>query len=153
MPMLTPPNTYPGQPRIVTGTTPAAGTQAVLAVTAGRVWRVLSLRVSLTTSIAVATRRMHIQVIENEDLPLDVYCLATQTASLSRNYTCSAIGYSSAVSGDSENLVGLPGDLLITEGMSLTTAVSSIQGTDQVSAIQVLVEEWEIKTSSGGGAK
>lgn len=129
----------------ITVAAPAAGAEIFAQVPAGEAWRVLSFFARLTTSATVATRYADLRLLRGA-LSTDPNffrdgIVSGQAASLFWDYTW-ALGCSVVVNntGNGRSLRPFP-DLVLTQGMSISTFTLNIQAGDQWSLIQLLVEK------------
>lgn len=127
--------------RAITGTTPAAGAEITETVPTNGRWRLRSLRLSLTTSAAVATRQVAVGFQSGANLFLKIPGIAAQTASQSvvQNFFAGdpTIGFA-----QTDQYFPLPPDLVIDTGFTLITQTANLQAGDQWSPPLYEVEEW-----------
>lgn len=69
------------------GAAPAAGADFTITVPAGRVWEVVSIQASLTTSGVAGTRQVSLSLSDGQTVFLTLAAFTTQIASLTRRYT------------------------------------------------------------------
>lgn len=133
-----------GYPTLKKVTTPAAGATASLPVPGSRVFRLLSVQATLTTSAAVANRVPTLQFLDGDGGEwLRIPGQGSQAASLTDVWTwCAGVGaeYTSAAGGQ---VLPLP-DLLVPSGFSVTLNVVNIDVADQLSVVRAFVEEFPI---------
>jgi hypothetical protein len=131
----------PGVLRSFTGTNPAPGAEVSETVPTGARWIVRALRVTLVTSAAVATRRVHVIIDDGATVLLDVDAGDTQVASLTQVYHAAAWGYAPPLA-DTIAVIPLPPDVFMLAGWRIRTLTTLLQGADDYSAPQLTVEEW-----------
>lgn len=136
------PREGPGALLKVTGTAPGPGLEISQTVPTTARWRVRAVRLDLTTSATVATRRVGI-VFDDGAAAYYVYnATATQAASLDFGYNFGlALGFEQTAAQGVQVSVGLP-DLLMIGGHRIRTSTGSIQAGDSYLAPVFLVEEW-----------
>lgn len=127
--------------RSVTNVAPAAGAEWSIVLGAGARQRWRSIRFSLTTSVAVATRRVHVIVDDGANILLDLAANDTQLASLTRNYNCPWDGFQRAAQ-DSEIYIPLPPELIMVAGFRVRSSTTNLQAADAFSAQQIEQELW-----------
>ncbi len=131
-----------GYTRAVTGTNPAPGVEINEVVPTGATWRLTTVRVALTSSATVATRRPLLQLNRAGATVLSVPHPQTQLASLTRIYNW-ALGMALAVTVTTDsNITGLPIDMYLAAGDGFSTATEAIQAGDDYAAPSYSVEEY-----------
>lgn len=134
----------PGQMLIIPTSNPAAGADFLITVPAGVRWRIIGLRASLVTAVAVATREV---VLAFGQTPIVIYaaiCPATQAASLTTLYSWGA-GVTTLLTVNGQTglnaSISIPNDLWLATPMTIASSTQNIQAADQWSNINMLVEE------------
>lgn len=135
--------------KLVTVANPAAGANFSIAVPKGEQWHVVALHFKLATSAAVANRSAAIQVLGPDGAtPITEVGpgAVVQAASLTNvyNFQAGANGTGSqgnVVNATTGSVIGsLPGDLWLTGGCVLQSAVAAIDVADQISSVSAWVE-------------
>jgi len=124
-------------------TTPAAGADWSLSVSANVNWAIRSICARLTTAAAVATRLARVQVFSGSLVSADVPAFATQAASLVNIYTW-APGVTGASIGSAPGFVsqGFPREIRLPPGNIIRSQTENIQAADQWDQIVVQIEQW-----------
>lgn len=121
------------QVTVVTAAAPAAGTDFSITVPAGESWQLLSIRYSLTTSIAAANRLTSITFDNGTSVFCKVPSTQTQTASLTTAYDAMVdIGSSSSLLG-TDVYFAIP-RLILPAGYRIRTSTLLIDAGDQYSS-------------------
>lgn len=129
-----------GVPKRIVVPQPAAGAEW-LYKHSGPSWILLrSIVWQLATAVAVATRVSRLQYKFGTDLIGQFPPTATQAASLTVVYQSTTTMGSSA--DTATVLVGLPGELILGDNMSLRTSTTAMDAGDQYSAIAIFGEEF-----------
>lgn len=131
----------PGIIRSITGTVPGPGAEISEAVPTSARWRLLAFRYSLTTAIAAANRESALQEDDGANVFMSEPSGFTQIASLTHTYNFGTSGtrYESAQSLETQAQIT---DSRLLAGHRIRTKTTNIQGADQYTAPQYLVEEW-----------
>lgn len=122
------------------GSAPAAGADTLVTVPAGAQWRLLSWRAQLVTSIAAATRQVHLVIDDGANILLDLAANATQITTLTRNYNAALLSWQ-PTAVDLEIYIPFPFDFDLLAGYRLRTITTSIQAADQWTAPRYQVRE------------
>jgi hypothetical protein len=120
---------------------PAAGAEISCTVPAGKIWRVVSLRVALVTSSGVANRFPSITVDDGTTVFYQIISPTAHTASLTWTYNFSAVP-SAASAGNTVGLLPAPQGTLLGAGYRILSVTTAIQAGDNYGAPVVFVEEW-----------
>jgi hypothetical protein len=133
----------PGWIHTLAITTPAAGADWGMTTIPGGRYRIISITGVFTTSNAVASRLVTVQLL-NDTLGVAGEWSAgvTQAASTAEHYTFSDAPLSPQASGNLALMVPLPVSLRLKNPEQVQAATASIQAGDQWSALSMLVEEW-----------
>jgi len=127
--------------RSITGTVPGVASEISETVPTNAIWRLISVRYSLTTSASVASRGSNL-VVDDGTNAFGTYVPATsQAAGNTFAYTWGAGATLGNVSL-AASCQGMPNDLFLTAGMRFRTSTTLMQAADQYTAPQYLVEEW-----------
>lgn len=129
-----------GRARFFTVNNPAAGADFSQAVPTNALWRLLSIRFQLTTDANAPTRTIQIQIDDGTDIAYRVSSETTQGASDTEIYQWMSAGGVSYARND--NFQSLPEDLLLTDAHVIASNINTIQVADQLSLIELHVEEW-----------
>lgn len=127
--------------KIYTCTDPAANTEVTCTVPAGRIWRVISLRVVLVTDANVANRIPSFTIDDGTTVFYQTTSISAQAASLTWNYNFDAVENAPVVNGTTAHLP-MPFRLLLGPGYRIKTSTAAIAATDNYGAPVVFVEEW-----------
>jgi len=127
--------------RYITVANPEVGEDLTTTVPDGQMWRILGVSFTLATEASAATRTIQLQVTNSSVLLFSFPMSSTQTASLTRKYTCVPMS-PPAVNNVSTNVLGIiPTDLYLPPLTVIHTLTLFLQGSDQYSAIKILVEQ------------
>jgi len=134
--------------KYVTGTDPVAGTEILVTVPAGKIWRLLSFAVNLVTDVSVIDRVASLLV----DDGVTVYALLnftgiTQAASLNYHYFYNRLlqeGGGVTANNGLWCATWKIGEIILLPGSRLRTVTSALQPGDDYGAPLLLVEEFEI---------
>lgn len=130
-----------GDIRSITGTDPAAGVEISEAVPTNAVWRPLLFRFSLTTSGAGSPRTVMLIIDDGTSELARLQPMATQAISTTVIYTWAAgAGYGGATANG--QTMPMPADIYLREAFRLVTVMANLDGGDNYSSPQYLVEEW-----------
>lgn len=143
------PQEGPGNINISTPGNPAAGANLILQVPNNARWLLRGLGFTLTTSATVATRivqlALHNTAAGNIE-PIIITATISQAASLTQAYDFVPISFFTEVAGGANSLVPIPADFrgigIAGANDDFRTSILNLQGTDQVSAVKLQVEEW-----------
>lgn len=117
---------------------PAAGADLAITPVTGEAWRLLTLRATLTTAVAVANRVPHFQIIDQSGTVVhEIVAVAAETASSVVTYqlTCgNGAPYQGGAAFDGVSGIALP-DIWFPAGFKIKTATTAIAAADQWSAI------------------
>jgi len=131
----------PGNIRSITGTTPAAGAQISESVPSSARWRLIAIRLTLTT---VATGPGRVMALTFDD-GVNIFCSDTtpliQPVSTAWIYNY-ADGFAGVVNTGSPIMAQLPQHMPLNQTWRIRTSVVNLDPADQLSAPQYLVEEW-----------
>jgi hypothetical protein len=127
----------------VTVANPAAGTNFTLTVPAGKVWRLLTLAFSLTTSAVVGNRIVRMIIRDAAgNLVFQASTHGTQPAT--QTVVNNTVPYLQMLAANGQDsLVGVP-DIPLLPGMSINTNVGGMDPGDTITNIFGLVEEWNL---------
>lgn len=131
----------PGNIRLIAGTTPGAGAEISEMVPAGARWRLQSFRALFTASAAVANRFITVTLSGSATEYFRQLDVTPITASLT-GYVIFAPGIGLQTNANTTHFFQYPAGLIFTQGHSIKTITAGIQGADQYSGVQYLVEEW-----------
>jgi hypothetical protein len=132
----------PGYVRGVTGTDPAAGTDWAEQGPSGLLWRLVSIRATLTADANAANRRVRFRIHAGGSVFFSAAAPIVQTANQTKTYVI-AQGTPFETSPD-VTVVGLP----LPSGLNMPTSYSfdvvteNLQAGDDWSDLQYMVEEW-----------
>lgn len=121
---------------------PAAGANATTTVPPRTRWSVLSIEYGLTTAIAIATRDCYIEALRG---PFAIYrplSALTQAAGLAIDYTWMTGWPTHTAIGTTLFALPLGAELLLDAADVLNIVVNNIQPADQLTAVNIHVEEW-----------
>ncbi len=117
---------------VATQANPAAGANLVVTVTAGQVWRLQSLRFTLTNSATVATRSVAINFDDGVSSYYHICAATTQLASQAQTWNIGNVGHVYTPSGGSNFIIPVP-EIIAAGGHRISTAINSLQAGDQIS--------------------
>jgi len=135
------PEEGPGFVTWTTGTKPAAGEEAEIAVPDNAVWEPIVVKTALITDATVADRRLDLKISDGTTVLLHILSQATQPAS-------TEYFYSWAQGASEHNVVGnslmrrLPFNLKLRAGWTIKTLTIGLKAGDQIEALQVYYKEW-----------
>lgn len=130
-----------GHIRSITGTDPAAGVNISETVPTGALWKLKSLRFTLATDATVANRATILTITDGATELWRCFGNASIPASTTIVTIYSDIGTrDTGLSSCNQTL--LPRDFLLPQGYVIATAISSFQAGDNLSALQLFVEEF-----------
>lgn len=125
----------------VTGTTPGAGAEISETVPANVVWLLKALTFKLTAAIAVANRIPHLLLDDGVNVLLNSPAPTAIVASATGTYVVGDDSFTLAAT-DGVQWFQFVNGLLLWPGFRLRTLTTGIQGADQYTAPQYLVQEW-----------
>lgn len=128
-----------GVARSITGSVPAAGAEISEAVPTNARWRLVALRYSLTTAVAVANRTSRLQIDDGANIIFTVDPSFLQTASLTDAYDWGPNMPQLATNSTIHQ--SFPPNVILGPGFRIRTNTLNIQAADQYTAPQYLVEE------------
>jgi hypothetical protein len=135
----------PGTGEIVqiAGADPAAGAQMLETVPAGHRWRLLSVRIALTTSATAANREIGL-CIETDAPQLYFFSPSRQNqiASLSRSYNFFPGVATTTPVTNTEFTVPIPDNQYLLPGYRLETCATNFQVGDDIGVPRIQVERW-----------
>jgi hypothetical protein len=131
-----------GAIRSTTGTVPGAGVDITETVPAGARWRLISIRATLTTAVAVANRLVSIVLDDGANIYADSPSNFTQAASIVNTYNAFDSCPYQNVPFNLRTNQPLPSNVLMMPGHRIRTVTTGIQAADQWTAPQYLVQEW-----------
>jgi hypothetical protein len=130
-----------GRIRSIVGTTPAAGVDISETVPFGTRWRLIAFRASLTTNATAINR----QAVLTFDDGANVFAQALSGANIqAANNTSSWIFFDTAAVFTTSGFFSapIPANLFLLANSRIRTVTANLQGTDQWSAPNYLVQEW-----------
>jgi hypothetical protein len=130
-----------GTLKVVAGGDPAAGAEVSDAVPAGKVWRLISVLLTLVTDANAANRRPHITIDDGTTVFYRRGSNATQAASLTQNYVFASEAQEAAVR-DLWVADPMP-QLELLGGSRIKTVTVNKQAGDNYAAPQYYVEEFD----------
>jgi hypothetical protein len=133
-------NSIHGRILSITGTDPAAGAEISETVPDRRRWRILGVHFSLVTDATVADRLVHLVIDDGSNTLIQICVVTAHAASITKQYSFSNFG-STQLDPVLCFYLPLP-PLLLTAGFRIRTVTDLIEGGDNYSAPQILVEEW-----------
>lgn len=128
--------------QVVAVTQPAAGQEWTIRGAGQGLWRVLSLAFTLTTSAAVANRRVRLVADDGTSQFYRSVAIGDQAASLAVTYSGWSGSDRGAVGAGSAHLAFPIGGLILRPGWRLSTLTDLIDVADQYSTIALLVIEY-----------
>lgn len=121
---------------------PAAGSELTYSIPAGVSQRIKAIDLSMATDATVANRRIHIVFSMFSTRICEVFSDIDQTASTTRIYSVMSIGNIPDRLDDNDIIIPMPDNILLTGPATITTETTNFQAGDNISAANVLVEEW-----------
>lgn len=131
----------PGALRTIVGTNPAAGAEVLETVPTGARWRLLAVRLVLTTDATVANRATALTLDDGANQFARFAPSSVNTASTAVSHTFTSVGASFTSQGFTSPLLD-PAAALLLAGYRIGTQTSNIQAADDYAAPILLVEEW-----------
>ena len=125
-----------------TSANPAAGAEITYSIAAGRSQLIKAIDFSITTDANVANRRVHIVFSMFSTRICEVFSDVDQAAGTTRVYSVMAMGDIPDRIDDNDIIIPMPANILLTGAATITTETTNIQVGDNISAANVLVEEW-----------
>lgn len=137
------PTEGPGVIRNIIGSVPAAGAEFVETVPTGARWRVMAIKIFLTSAVTAGNRRPTLVFIPNgivgcADVPHPLFQGPSVTLAFS---WASGMALQALVSGTSD-ITGLPSDLFFDQGSQFKSVTANLAAGDQYGAPFYTVEEW-----------
>lgn len=129
-----------GNPVVIRPANPAAGDNFSIIVPPRRIWRIRSLRFSLTTDSTAANRRVVLTTDDDAIISIAGASSVDQIASDTQWYNFS-LNPLPEFSFGNDSFIPLM-DMLIDATDSLESLISNIQAGDQIATISLSVEEW-----------
>lgn len=126
----------------LTGTDPAANVEIDEQPAAGVVSLIKCLRFTLVTDANAATRQVHLQLVDNTDVVMDLPAAATQAASLTRQYTFAAANSNLSAAAGTEIFTCLPANMVWRNAMHIRTVTDNRQVTDNFGAPKIHIEQF-----------
>ncbi len=130
-----------GFQRTFTGTDPAAGTEVIEQVPTNALWRLVAVRVQLTTSATVATRVVKVRIDPPGGVSYELPSAYDHPASTTQRYVFSTVPLN-LVARDSVVNVPIPGDFLLPQTSIFRTVTTNLQIGDDWTPPALTVEEW-----------
>lgn len=128
--------------RSFNGTDPAAGAEVSQTVTAGQLWNIKSVVVTLVTDANVANRRVHIVFRNGGGETVRAYATIDQAASTTVKYIFAHYGYTPDETDTNTVLINIPDNVFLESGSDFITATTNIQVGDNFGAPRVTLEHW-----------
>lgn len=126
-----------------TGSNPAAdGSEFSETVPTGKTWRLLSIRAALVTDGSAANRQVGLTLTDGTNVFFKATSQSVQAASLTHNYTFSALPGVVVASAALEHQVPVP-QMLLPAGTVLASVTTAKQATDNWGAPVFYVEEFQ----------
>lgn len=130
-------------PTVKQGSNPGVGLETSLTVPAGKKWIVHSVRIGLTTSATVATRRVHIDIIVGGVTIFRSCSESTQAASEGRAYNIGNFG-SDKPARFGDHFINMPiFPLTLPSGAVIQTFTESLQAGDDYNVVVAYVDEFD----------
>ncbi len=124
------------------GANPAAGAECIFTVGTGRVKIVQCLYLTLTTSAAVANRRVHVIFRSEGDIIFQTFSDIDQTASTTKKYVVSAMHGLPDREDDNVILITIPENIVLTGDETIETLTTNLQAGDNWGVPIMLSEEF-----------
>lgn len=120
---------------------PAAGAELTHTVPAGKYWRLISCRYTLTTNAVAGTRASQLVIADDAGNTLiQLPSAGTQPISVTYGYNWAAVGWAVGQQAN-QMLMGIP-DLVLAPGYVIKTVTASKDAGDDYSAARLLVVEY-----------
>jgi len=136
-----PPLTGRGVLRSIRGTNPAAGSVVSETVPTNARWTLHALQVSLTTDATITDRRMALRIDDGTNELMVIVSPQTQGASLTYTYNFAPVGIEHTLRWGNV-LIPIPANLTLLQGWRIRLWPDNLQAGDNLTAPQMLVEEW-----------
>lgn len=131
-----------GVPNLTTSSDPAAGSELSISVPTGQLWVPIGCSFQLVTDATAVSRVVHIVFTGSGKVMAECISPNAQTASLTRNYRA-VIGNSLMASADDNDLmIGLPADLILYAGMTITTQTTNLQAGDNFGTMTLFYKRY-----------
>lgn len=121
---------------------PAAGAQNSLPIPAGMRGFIRSMNVALTTSAAVANRRVAFVVKKGTSIVYWCPCPTVQTASTTVTYVAFAPGYGTQMTTTGIAIIPIPADLFVDSNITVSLITDAFDAGDDFSVMQVGIEAY-----------
>lgn len=128
--------------KTVTTANPAAGAQISQTVPAGVIWKIKGIRARLTTDATVANRYAKYFLTLPDGGIITAISATPHTASLPVDYMAADYGTHGVTVGFGEYMIGLPSDIYLPAGSTITTVVNGMVAGDDWGAALIWVEEF-----------
>ena len=128
--------------RSITGTNPIAGADIVETVPANSHWRLLSMSFQLVTNSTPDARTVSIILDDGTNEYSHVTAFDQTLASSTHRYTVSEAGFGGTTVGASNHLIAHTSSIAQPAGHRISTSIFNLKAGDNLSAPQLLVEEW-----------
>jgi len=119
-----------GTATVIAGANPAAGAQCSITIPANTLLSLQRVELSLVTAVAVANRRVHIQIYTSSYLIYEGISSVDQAASLTRTYHGEPLGSNGAASDDNDIVIPIPQGLWLLPGDIVQTTTTNMQAAD-----------------------
>lgn len=124
-------------PKTTAVSNPAAGSNFTFTNKSYTFSEIISVTFTLTTSATVANRRVHLSIFDGGLGNLDFHSSTDQAASLTRNYTCCAIGGAGSYANDNDIIIPIPPNLKGFAEYTIASDILNLQAGDQLSLVKV----------------
>jgi len=131
----------PGMLRSITGTDPAAGAEVSESVPTNARWRLLSVRATLVTSVAVANRLTRWIIDDGTNIFFYPDDNSWQGAGSTVNRLLSSVQTRGTIGWDVNAMLPVH-PVILFQGWRIRTVTENLQAGDDYSAPQLMVEEW-----------
>jgi hypothetical protein len=140
-------NLKPAMPDIgtelsITGANPAAGAQCSITVPANTLIEIDRIELPLVTAVAVANRRVHIQIFKSSYLIYEGISSVDQAASLTRMYHGEPLGANGAANDDNDIVIPIPQGIKLLTGDTVTTTTTNMQAADDFGVPSIYGRMW-----------
>jgi len=139
---IEPSDPTPGAVVATNATNPAAGAEWNITVPDGEMWRIMAIRFNLVTSATVANRRVHVSLEVGGAPAFELISSVDQAASLTRAYTCQAVGGAGTFSDDNDILIAMPDNMLIPGGDIIRTLTTNLQAGDDYGVATITYQRY-----------
>lgn len=123
---------------------PAAGADLDIQVPANKRWRIQTLVFRKTNSAAVANRSVIIHVLDAAGNECWAQRLETDAAGVQSFFFVGSQPQGAAADTTKHNFGDLPPNLELAAGEHIGTSVNGLQAGDQIDAVRLRVEEWDV---------